>query len=111
MKNVKLALIAAVAVMTTGCAVTKTGMATGGSKADGIVEMSYEIGEFESVTLNRAATDKAAELRCQRWGYDGAEAFGGSTRQCVGGIGAFSSCPMFRVTVPYQCTGERKPVK
>lgn len=41
------------AVLLAGCASAPTGMhATGGSKADGVVEMSYEYSEFQQPVVN-----------------------------------------------------------
>jgi hypothetical protein len=86
-----------------GCATVKTWQATGGSRSDGTVRLSYEYGMFESPTLTdngvRIATD-----RCKVWGYSGAEPFGGQTQVC----NQFSSsgCMTWLVTKEFQCTGQ-----
>ncbi|WP_407919345.1 YecR family lipoprotein [Croceicoccus estronivorus] len=77
--------------------------ATGGSKADGVVEMSYEYGEFEEPVVNPQQGVEAATKRCKAWGYKTAEAFDGGINTCVipGGLGG---CSTMRTTVSYQCT-------
>ena len=93
---------------TTGCATTKILQATGGSRADGIIELSYEYGGFERpvVDWNQALT--AAKERCKAWGYSGAESFGGTKSLCQA-ANAYG-CLQYFVTVPYQCTGPVKSV-
>ncbi|WP_237673833.1 YecR family lipoprotein [Vreelandella profundi] len=97
----KVTLTALAVVMLAGCASPKTMQATGGSKSDGTVEMSYEYGPFESPQVNTAQGVKAAEQRCQAWGYSSAEAFGGGLSQCVNPGGGM--CNLTRVTHTYQC--------
>lgn len=86
------------------CAVQKTLVPTGGSKADGTVELSYEFGEFEKPQVDRAQGVHAAQQRCAAWGYEGAEPFGGQKSQCQQ-LGGMSGCMRTLVTVQYQCTG------
>jgi hypothetical protein len=87
-----------------GCTTTKQWTATGGSRSDGVVRLSYELGEFESPRLNEDQGVQTASQRCRTWGYSGAEAFGGTLRQCTqsGGLGG---CSVWTVTKEYQCTG------
>ncbi|WP_224016227.1 YecR family lipoprotein [Paraburkholderia tropica] len=85
------------------CAAPKELTATGGSKADGTVKMSYEYGVFEVPEVNSAQGTGAATQRCVAWGYKEAEPFGGATKVCVDSSGG--SCNRWRVTVEYQCTG------
>lgn len=101
MKIVKLVTLIAGIAAFTGCAVTKTPQPTGGSKADGIVELSYEHGSMQSVTLNKEEALVKARERCQSWGYEDAEAFGGQKRQCQSG-NAYG-CNRWFVTLTYQC--------
>jgi hypothetical protein len=88
-----------------GCATTKDWAATGGSRADGVVRLSYEVGLMEKPQLNEQQAINLATQRCKTWGYAGAEAFGGVTRQCnmPGGFGG--GCNQWMVTKEYQCTG------
>lgn len=86
-----------------GCATVKTWQATGGSRSDGTVKLSYEYGMFESPTLSDDGVAIATE-RCKVWGYTGAEPFGGQTQIC----NQFSSsgCMSWLVTKEFQCTGQ-----
>jgi hypothetical protein len=94
----------ALGALLSGCAVTKEWSATGGSRADGVVRLSYEAHEMEAVQLNEAQAVSLAAQRCKTWGYSGAEAFGGVTRQC-NKFGGFSGCAQWMVTKEFQCTG------
>ncbi len=87
-----------------GCATTKNWSATGGSRSDGVIRLSYEYGELEAPVLNEQQGTDIAIKRCNAWGYSAAEAFGGTTRVCnqFGGIGG--GCARFLVTKEFQCT-------
>ena len=95
-------------LLVTGCASTKQWSATGGSRADATVKLSFNYGPFEKPTTSEAEAINLATARCKTWGYTGAEAFGGSTQQCTmpGGMGG---CSQFTVTKEYQCTGTGTP--
>lgn len=90
-----------------GCATAKTWQATGGSRADGVVRLSYQYGLFEQPEVDEAAGQQIAVERCAVWGYTGAEAFGGVTEAC-NGYGS-SGCTSWLVTKEYQCTGAGRP--
>ena len=94
----------AAALLLSGCATTKDWAATGGSRSDGVVRLSYEVGEFQKAELNEQQAVNLATQRCKTWGYSGAEAFGGVTRQCNMG-GGFGGCGQWMVTKEFQCTG------
>lgn len=102
MKNVLVALLAAGSLA--GCATVKDWSATGGSRADGVVRLSYEVGEMEKPQLNEQQAIDLATQRCKTWGYTGAEAFGGVTSQC-NMPGGLSGCARRIVTKEFQCTG------
>ncbi|WP_314435123.1 YecR family lipoprotein [Massilia timonae] len=102
----RLAALAAVFLTLQGCAVQKQLVATGGSRADGTVKMSYEFGMFEQPVINVQQGLQSAIQRCQSWGYTGAEAFGGQTKQCNGYGGG--NCNSWLVTMEFQCTGGNK---
>lgn len=84
-----------------GCATVSQMTATSGSRADGIVKLSYEVGWLDKVAINEAQSLDTARRRCATWGYADAEAFGGVTRQCqqYGSMG----CLRWFVTKEYQC--------
>ena len=105
----KIMLLAATAsIALAGCATTKNWSATGGSRADATVKLSYEYGAFERPQVNEMEALNLATSRCKTWGYTGAEAFGGSTQVCnmPGGMGG---CNRWLVTKEYQCTGTGTP--
>ncbi len=84
------------------CATPVNMSATGGSHADGIVEMSYEYGEFEKPVVNPEQAMSTAVRRCKAWGYKNAEAFDGGINTCVI-PGGFGGCSRMRTTISYQC--------
>lgn len=96
-----IALIAAFLVCY-GCAVQKDWVATGGSRADGTVKLSYEHGIYEKPVLDESQGLSTAQSRCSAWGYSRTEAFGGSMSECnsTDGLG---SCNRWLVTKEYQC--------
>lgn len=77
--------------------------ATGGSKADGTVEMSFEHTENEKPVLDWNNSTALAVQRCEVWGYTGATPFGGERRSCQQ-TGGWSGCALWLVTLTYQCT-------
>jgi hypothetical protein len=95
-------LLAASIAAVAGCATVSQMTATSGSRADGIVKLSYEVGWLDKVAINEADALNTARRRCSTWGYADAEAFGGITRQCQqsGSMG----CLRWFVTKEYQCT-------
>ncbi|MCA9466151.1 MAG: hypothetical protein KC643_12005 [Nitrospira sp.] len=84
------------------CATPTTMSATGGSKADGIVEMSYEYGEFQQPVIDPEQGMASAIQRCKAWDYKKAEPFDGGVATCIipGGLGG---CARMRQTISYQC--------
>lgn len=84
-----------------GCASVKTLEATGGSRSDGTVELSYEYGGFEALRVQREQGLLTARQRCAAWGYSDAEAFGGQKSTCQ--VSNRWGCLRFFVTVTYQC--------
>ena len=102
MKRAMVILLATVSLLS-GCASQKQLVATGGSRADGTVKMSFEYGLFEAPQVNTAQGMAAAKQRCAAWGYTGAEPFGGGTKQCINV--SSSGCNQWRVTYEFQCTG------
>lgn len=99
----KVFFVCAAGLVLSGCATPKQLVATGGSRADGTVKMSYEYGRFETPHVNASQGSVGARQRCAAWGYTGAEPFGGATKQCVDFSGG--GCSRWMVTYEYQCTG------
>lgn len=78
---------------------------TGGSRADGIVEMSYTYAENVPQAIDWASATAEAQRRCNAWGYPRTEAFSGEKRTCeVYGEGAFATvCLRGTATRNFQC--------
>jgi hypothetical protein len=98
----KLIIIIVTLLMCFGCAVQKDWVATGGSKADGTVKLSYQYGVFEKFVLDSNQAQKLAVSRCQAWGFTHSEAFGGSISQCQS-FDMYGSCTSWLVTAEFQC--------
>lgn len=98
-----LTLFSFVALSIQGCATPKQLSATGGSRADGTVKMSFEYGPFEVPQLDGSQGEAVATHRCAAWGYTGAEPFGGASKRCIDVSGG--GCDRWQVTYEYQCTG------
>lgn len=100
-KNLVVLVVAALGV--SGCATTKEWTATGGSRSDGVVKLSYQYGLFEAPQVSAQQGLELAKSRCAAWGYSGAEAFGGVTRAC-NNLDS-TGCNSWLVTAEYQCLG------
>lgn len=87
-----------------GCATQRELLVTGGSRADGIVELEYERNEFQHVQYDADAAESLAAKRCKGWGYDGAESFGTEKSTCTSRRG-FGNCGSRQVVIQYQCLG------
>lgn len=86
-----------------GCAVQKEYVATGGSRADGTIELSYEYGRFQAPRVNEQQGVTLAKRRCKAWGYSDAEPFGGKKQTCS--FSDANGCAQWFVTAQYQCLG------
>ena len=104
MRAIAKAAAMAAAMVVVGCTVQKELVPVGGSRADGTVMMSYEVGVYEKAQVDYAAGQAAARQTCAGWGYSGAEPFGGRTERCIA-VNGFGDCRRWRVNVPFQCTG------
>lgn len=104
------ALILAVALppLLAACSVQKPAIPMTGSRSDGTVEMVVEWGAFQTPQTNWEQARMEAAKKCQVWGYNNAEAFGGERRQCMLMTGD-GICATWRATVTYQCTTDKKP--
>lgn len=54
-----------VCLLITACATPKTLEATGGSRADGTMELSYEYSQFETPVVDAAQSKDVATARCR----------------------------------------------
>jgi hypothetical protein len=105
--NFRATLIVLLTALINGCAVQETLQATNGSKADGVVALSYDYSEFEVPDYNINQGLDVAKQRCAAWGYGGAEPFGGYTKQCTQ-RGGLLGCAHWFVTIKYQCIDAEK---
>lgn len=96
--------LAAMSLLVSACATNKTPVPTGGSRADGIIELSYELRMFEKPVVDWNSANATASQRCKAWGYERAEVFGGQKSKCSRYNG-YGDCVRELVTVNYQCIG------
>jgi hypothetical protein len=87
-----------------GCAVQEQWAATGGSRADGTVELAYEYGGFEKPEVDEEQGVELAASRCAAWGYPASEPFGSAMKKCEM-VGGYGNCLRWLVTRSYQCVG------
>ena len=87
-----------------GCVVSKDWQATGGSRSDGVVQLSYEYEQLQGAQTSDRQGLNLAVSRCDSWGYTGSEASGRTKQTCTqpGGLG----CASWLVTREYQCLGQ-----
>jgi hypothetical protein len=113
MENLRLMTLALAVILATGCAVPKKvdkeWVATGGSRADATVELSYEYDpNREMPQTNDQQALELAKVRCRSWGYRSAEPFGGVKNVCnnmaYAGLAGMVCLSRF-VTKQYQCLG------
>jgi YecR-like lipoprotein len=102
-------LLAMCVALAAGCAKHEDLAATGGSRSDGTVNLSYEYGSAENPQIDLAQGLVTARVRCQARGYSDAQAFGGQTKQCQ--APSDYGCMRWIATMPYQCLGTGVPAK
>ena len=86
-----------------GCETPKSFVATNGSRADGVIELSYTHGDFEDPVVDKQETYNTAKKRCLAWGYADTEPFGAEISTCND-----VTCDETLVTTRYQCLGDLK---
>ncbi len=96
-----IATLSLTAMVLTGCATPKQWEATGGSKTDGVVQVSYELGQFESGQTSATQGLATAEGRCKVWGYKSAEVSGSEKNICRT-MGQYN-CLQTTITQDYLC--------
>lgn len=87
----------------TACATPTTPEPTGGNRAGGTVDESFEYGGLQKPVINWDVAQASAKERCAAWGYTGADKFGGAKTQCI--YSNSYGCLRWTATVTYQCTG------
>lgn len=99
----KLVLLAvAVSMNLAGCATTKQWAVSGGDKAQGLVQVSYEFPEYNEPPVSEEQAARIAQGRCEGWGYDDAQPIPGQVRQCSNMDAG--NCDQWKVTREYRCT-------
>ena len=88
--------------LSSGCAVQKSYGSSGGSKADGIVKMSYSYGGGDVPSVDPTEALGKAIKRCKVWGYTNAESFEYESKVCQ--ASNQYGCVAWMVTKEYQCT-------
>jgi hypothetical protein len=98
-----------------GCGLTGCGTfvaqlyTSGGSRADAVVELSYnwDLLSYPGQTpeLDLDAALYSAEEACQHWGYQGASPFQGVKKTCQM-FNLYGGCIEYLFTYTYQCTGK-----
>lgn len=104
----KLLLLIILAVAVAGCSSRKDFYATGGSRADGSIDMAYDFKQFETPIVDINQAKKIANDKCAVWGYKRAEAFGGKIVSCEARNG-FGDCVAGQTIIKYQCIGNITP--
>ncbi len=99
-----LAVFVLIALFAAACTTTKDWSPTGGSRADGIVVLSYSHNNFEFPDVNEGQALQLATTRCTSWGYTGAQPFGSNTKRCTSPT--YGGCQLWQVDRQYQCTGQ-----
>ena len=89
-------------LLLTSCSSNMDMKATGGSKSDGTVTLSFEHPAILTPVVDEKKALKTAKSKCSTWGFRNAKAFGGSTRKCLEKYET-GGCAGFRVTKVYQC--------
>ena len=87
-----------------GCATHKDFYATGGSRADGVVDVAYDFSRMETPQVDKRQAYSIARNKCSLWGYGDAEPFGGQSQICQARSG-FGECSAWQVSIKYQCLG------
>ena len=104
----KLLCLVLLVVAVTGCSSRKDFYATGGSRADGSIDMAYDFKPFETPIVDYKQAEAIANSKCSVWGYDRAEPFGGKTQICQVRDG-WGNCTGGQMIVKYQCIGNITP--
>ncbi len=91
-----------------GCVSTivdRVGIPSGGSKSDGIIELSYSYRLMETPNIDWNQTNLNAIKRCNSWGYNDAEIFGAAETRCTN-YNYNYGCTQTVEILKYQCIGE-----
>lgn len=87
-----------------GCSVKRDFYATGGSRADGVIDMAYDYKPNEHTVIDKKQAYAIARSRCALWGYTDTEPFGGGANTCISPSGS-NGCAVWQKVTKYQCLG------
>ena len=93
--------MALISALLSGCTVTVVPVATGGSRADGIIKMSYQFSPITIPQVDKTAAIRTAAQYCKNWGYDTAVPFDAGLTSCS--QPSDFGCDMHLTTIEYQC--------
>ena len=88
-----------------GCASNYYPAATGGSKSDAIITVTYGYSNGENPdnwTTEWQGIDKSASQRCKNWGYSSAVRFDRAEKWCITWNG-YGNCTYWKEALNYQC--------
>lgn len=96
-------LILLLTLVLSSCEVQKYMSLTDGSKAEGTLTFSYDVGSFEKPVVHWDEAKAKANEKCKAWGYSGAEWLTDGEKQCI----QYNEygCVRWRYTYICQCTG------
>ena len=106
----KRVLVVALVVAALGfasCSAQKHWFASGGSRADGVVHLSYTWALFEKPVVDPSEGVALATSKCAGWGYTSAQPFGGIVSRC-NSTNYQGKCNGWIATAEYQCVGSPK---
>ena len=90
-------------LIVSACATDNAFRPSGASRADGIVQLSYDYDLSDRPILDWRSAETLAEERCANWGYSSAVKTGAGRQACLA-QDVFGRCKTFHVNVAYRCT-------
>lgn len=94
------------AIALTGCATaTVSPVVSGGSKADGVVELRGEYGMARSLAIDWNAANQRALDACRAWGFSSAKPFDTYDQRCADNEATPVGCLRSELRLRYQCGG------
>lgn len=95
-------MVCSIALFASGCTTVKIPQASGGSRSDGVVEMSFDYALFERLDIQWDKAQAEAVYRCKLWGYKNAQRFKGVETSCQDYSPDFG-CVSSIAKIKYQC--------
>lgn len=95
-------VIASSLFLLSACSTNMEMKATGGSKSDGTVTLSFDHATILDPIIDEKKALQTAQSKCKVWGFRNAKAFGGSTKKCLEEYKT-GGCVAYRVKKVYQC--------